>query len=177
MPRDKNKLPLGMLYDFLLTATSNHGWLYHNLRSSLSERFGLSGDAQINKKYAELKEDFDNDPDKYFLQLIRSPNVALKWIEKKRTRFSEGVEKAFLEKYKDTPVYYRYCEVFNIIVDNYEQVVTEVALGCNISYNKKSYLNSLLKRRKLMKEWIGEFLSYKTEINQNDSIKTLLENL
>lgn len=177
MPRDKNKLPLDMLYDFLLTATSNREWLYHNLRASLSKRFGLSNDAQINKKYAELKEDFDNDPDKYFLQLLRSPNAVLKWIEKKRLRFTPEVEKQFFEKHKDSPAYYRYCELFNIIVRNYEQLVTEIALDCKVSYNKQQYLNTLLKRRRLMKEWINEFLSYKTEVTKDDSIKTLLENL
>jgi hypothetical protein len=177
MPRDKNVLPVDVLYDFLLTATSNHGYLYHNLRSALSKRFKLSDDAQVNKKYAQLKDDFDKDPDKYYQQLIRSPRVTLKWILTKKLRFSTEVEKLFLENNKDSHVYFTYCEIFNIIVENYAQIVTEVALECKDSHRKKSYLNNLTKRRKLCKEWIGQFLQYKTEISENDSIKTLLENL
>jgi hypothetical protein len=177
MPKDKSKLPLPILYEFLVTATNNNGFLYYNLRTALKSRFNLDTEAKAEEKYEELKNDFDNDPDKYFLQLLKSKNVTSNWIEKKRIRFTENVEKQFFEKYKDTPLYFRYCEIFNIIVGNYEQVVTEVALGCEVSYNKKRYLETLLKRRKMMKEWINEFLSHKTEITQGDSIKTLLENL
>lgn len=176
MPRDKNKLPIVILYEFLESVTNSHNWISYKLTRDLKNRFSLS-DGEVDAKYKELKEDFEKDPDKYFLQLLKSQNTTLRWIERRKQRFSEKVEQTLISEYKDSPVYFRYCELFNIIVDNYEQVVTEVALDPKVSYNKKTYLNTLLKRRKLCKQWIVEFLRHKKEINESDSIKTLLENL
>lgn len=172
---DEKKLPVVILYEFLISL--RHGWLSYKVSDYIKNRFKLKDDAEINEKYKELKEDFEKDPDKYYLQLLRSKTTTLKLIEKQRKRFSEKVEEKLFAEYKDSPVYFRYCEIFNIIVDNYEQVVTEVALDPKVSYNKKSYLDSLLKRRRLCKGWIIDFLKHKSEINENDSIKTLLDNL
>ena len=173
--RDKNELPVDLIYELLVSRN-----LYGCARKNFAKRFGLverKDDAEIYRKTQEFKKEIEENKEKYLIRLAKSARLVSKYIDHFHgSRLPKQAEELFFEKFKDSSEYYHYCSKFGIIVDNYNQILTEVAMECEKSNDEAFYLESILDKRKDCKKFIEEFVKF-NEINKNDSIESLLSML
>lgn len=169
--RDKNTLPIDMICELL-----THNTLYGSLRSKFGKRFAVSDWGNQETKIQEYKNEIKQNPDPHVLRIMKSQRLCYKYAEHIRSRMNPEIEKVFFEKQKNTYAYYYYCNKFNIIVEEFNQIVTEVALECKDSYLKKDYLETVLKKRRTCGEFIEQHIKL-LEISPTDTIEKLLASL
>jgi hypothetical protein len=169
--RDKNILPLDMVCDFLIGNA-----LYGSTGNKFQKRFGLKDWNEREKKINEFRKLIQENPDPHILRIMKSTRLCGKYIEHLRERMKPEIEQAFFEKQKNTWIYYDYCARFNIIVEEFNQIVTEVALECDNIYHKEDYLEKVLEKRKNCKTFIEEHMRH-LEISPTESIQKLIESL
>lgn len=167
------KLPVDIVYKIICKKG-----IYGKDRANFAKKFNINNDwTTVEDKIKEVLEDYRSNPDKYLILIAKSPRLVIKYIENGK-RFSPQVEKVFVENAKKKLIwaYYYYCEKFNIIVDDYEQTVTEVALNCDNIWYKKDYLSKILNKRKEFKEFLKEYIKNEM-IKENNTVEELLESL
>lgn len=173
--RDKNELPVDMIFHILVEKN-----LYSSNRRKFAKRFGLLERTDANKlqdKIDEFRDQILENKEKNLCRLAKSPRLIIRYIDHFRGgRLPEEAEKVFFEKAKNSPEYYQYCSKFGIIVDNLNQIITEVAMECDGIYHEKDYLEDILEKRKSCKQFIEQFIKF-NELNKTDSIESLLAQL
>lgn len=168
--KDKNELPLDMIY--LIFTERN---LYGANRKKFQARFGIEDYYKAQEKIEEFRSKLREDPEATLKKIAKSPRLVLKYIDRNR-RLPESAEKIFFEKTKGKPEYFHYCSKFGILVDNFEQVATEVALECEGTYHKKEYMNEIINQRKKCKSFLEQHV-VQQGLSKLDSIQKLLESL
>lgn len=173
--RDKNTLPVDMVYELL-----THSTLYGSLRDKFRKRFStpkktLTWDEE-GKKIAEFRKEILDNPNPHILRILKSHRLTYKLVERLKQRMEPELEKVFFDEQKDTGAYYFYCQQFNIIVEEFNQIVTEVALECDNVYLKEDYLEKILEKRKSCKEFIEQHIRH-LEISPTDTIENLIKSL
>lgn len=170
--RDKNELPVDIIFHFLIEKN-----LYGAVRKNFAKRFGMKDSVDLQNKINEHRNQILENKEKYLCRIAKSPRLVIRYIDHFRgSRLPEEAEKIFFEKSKDSPEYYQYCSQFAIIVDNLNQIITEVAMECDGIYHEKDYLENILEKRKSCKQFIEQFIKF-NEMNKNDSIESLLAQL
>jgi hypothetical protein len=177
MSEEFYNLPVDMIFHFLVELN-----LYGKPRKDFAKRFKIGSNGTFNKseqallqnKIHEAKFHIEQNKDKYLLRLAKSPRLVVKYITHFRGgRLPEEAESLFFEKNKDSNEYFFYCSKFGIIVDNFEKIVTEIAMECDVPYEQTAYLDDILEQKENCKKFIEQFMKLK-EINKNDPIESLL---
>lgn len=172
--RDKNKLPIDMLCEIM-----SRGTIYGSLRDKFQKRFGCKDWYDTDKKIDELKEIVLSNIDSNLTRIFENSRITSRYLETRKNsnqRMSPEYEKIFFEKQKNSYVYYEYCRKHGIIIEEFNQVVTEVALNCENTHQKKYYLDGIIKKRKDCKKFLEQHIEL-LEIPPEESIKKLLESL
>jgi len=169
--RDKNTLPVDMVCDLLVGNA-----LYGSTGSKFQKRFGLKDWNEREKKVEEFRKAIQENPDPHILRIMKSTRLCGKYLDHIDERLKPEIEQFFFENQKDTWVYYNYCTKFNIIVEEFNQIVTEVALECDNIYLKEDYLDKVLEKRKDCRTFIEEHMRC-LEMSPTESIQKLLESL
>lgn len=169
--RDKNILPVDMVCDILVGRA-----LYGSTGAKFDKRFKLKDWSERKQKIEEFSKLIQENQDPHILRIMKSTRLFGKYLDHIDERMKPEIEKVFFEKQKDTWVYYSYCTKFNIIVEEFNQIVTEVALECDNIYLKEDYLEKVLTKRKNCKTFIEEHMRC-LEISPTESIQKLIESL
>jgi 3'-phosphoadenosine 5'-phosphosulfate sulfotransferase len=167
----RKQLPIDMLCDIIIS-----GRLSYSLHSRFGKRFGITGYNQIHDKVEEVRKEILENPNEHIKRIFKSKRMTTKYVESLRKRMEPEIEQYFFEKCKNDWVYFSYCKRFEIIVEEFNQIVTEVALSCKDSYFKKDYLNEILDKRKSCKNFIVQHIEL-LDISPTDSIQKLIESL
>lgn len=117
---------------------------------------------------------------------IKSPKWAVKYAKKIKRRFAPSIEKRFIEgkeisthaKENGRAYILEYCKIFNIILDNYNEILLQEGFGERSNRRESDANKAYLKKIQEEKENCKLFLSKIIETNgldEKDSIKKLME--
>lgn len=164
-------MPVDMVFG--IAGSPSSVWISWNIKQKFGERF--KDVVNIEPEIKIIQEYYKNNPEELEKRIAKSPRTVAKYVDINKKRLCKEAELIFLGKAKNKYqyIYYRYCAKFNIITDDYMQLVTEVAVG-SAANAQKEYVNALMNKRKNCKKFIQSFLE-NINLNKSDSIEKLLE--